>query len=47
MNPRVIAQTTLDDDFAFTHYRLTAIIGSLIEEMTYIDQRHPHYIHTH
>lgn len=46
-NPRNVHQTALDDDFVFDHYPIRRIIGSPIEEMTYIEQRHPHYIHTH
>ena len=35
----------LDDHYAFDHYSLRHIIGSPLEEMTYIPHRHPHLTH--
>ena len=46
-NPRTDHQTAIDDHYVFDHYPIRRIIGSPIEEMTYIDHRHPHYHHTH
>lgn len=46
-NPRTVHQTALDDHYVFDHYSLRHIIGSPLEEMTYIDHRHPHLTHDH